>query len=176
MAKKKTKKKVVKKETKPKISEKKADSIFDELREKKLDPLTISKSSVIVDEEKIRPAKDVAYAEAIMKAKRRGPWEAVTLIIDAWASKNPQEIKAFKFQVDDFKSGLHNKEYGLTKDSAHASGRSKDNHDRRIVAMIPQAVHNMIRAVFNEKELKMDREFYREFATRFPMFRIPEKL
>jgi len=146
-------------------------ALFDKITQettKTIDPISVPKKMVLPDMGRIRNAKDVAYVEAILKAKKRSPWDAIQLILDAWASKNPSEFRGFVKHIEDTRNDLRDKKFGTTKDGT--------DMERRLTMVMPEHVHYMIRALFTPQELQMDSEFFREFLSRFPMFRIPEKI
>jgi hypothetical protein len=62
---------------------------------------------------------------------------------------------------------LIDKEYGSTK-----GGKQME---RRFKLLFPTTLMLLIRAVYSADELKMDKKFYDEFATRYPGFRVAEK-
>lgn len=116
---------------------------------------------------RIRKGSDLLFVEEVAKSKEKGIWPTIELLMQFWASKAPEEVKAFKIQIDDTRDNLRDKEFGQTPDK---------NMNRRLTVVFPQALHDLIRVVFPANELKMDKEFFNEFATRFPAFRLPEKL
>lgn len=145
-------------------------SLFDSIKNQsdyKFEPHRVPRGVHAVDMGRIRNAKDVAYADAILKAKRKDPWEAIQLILDAWASKNPNDFNGFVKHIHYTKQDLKDKKFGTTGDK---------DMERRLTIMMPEHVHHMIRAIFKPEELIMDKEFFHEFARRFPMFQVPEKI
>lgn len=125
---------------------------------------------------KIRNARDLSFADEVFKAKRQNPWRAIELIVEAWATKKPKQFAAYDKYIGDTRENLADKKYGLTKDSSRNGRVSDRGHDRRLKLIMPVDVERMIRVVFNTQELVMDKEFFDEFARRFPFFKIPEKL
>ena len=117
---------------------------------------------------KIRKAGDVSAAERVMKLKNTsGPWAAIEEMVKIWAERSPGEFKGFKIHLDDIRETRIDPKFGRTR------GKKME---RRLILVLPQALQFMIRSVFKADELPFDRKFYREFARRFKMFRIPEKL
>lgn len=115
-----------------------------------------------------RKAEDVLFADKVMETKaNKGVWPTVELLLQYWLSKAPEEVKAFKVQVEDTRINLGDKKHGQTKDK---------NMERRLTIVFPEFLHQIIRATYSSNELKMDKEFFNEFASRFPAFRIPERL
>jgi len=118
---------------------------------------------------KIRPSQDMSIADEVMRLKQKNkPWEVIELLMKVWADRSPAEFKAFRVQVDNHRDNLADKKYGQTKGGG--------DYSRRFMVAIPQALQFMIRAVYTASELPMDKEFFREFAKRFPAFKLPEKI
>jgi hypothetical protein len=117
----------------------------------------------------IRKAEDVLFADEVLNTKgQKGLWPTIELLMKYWVSKAPEEVKAFKVQVEDTRSDLRDRKYGTT--------RGDKNMERRLTIVFPQALHNLIRAVYKADELKLDKLFFNEFAKRYPAFKVPEKL
>ena len=124
---------------------------------------------VAVDNGKMRGADDVAFADKIIETKNtKGQWATIELLVNAWAKRTPEDFRAFKVQLNDYRLGLFDRKYGQT-----AGGK---DHERRFTMAFPEELFFMIRAIYKADELPMDRAFYNEFLKRFPLFRIPEKL
>lgn len=122
----------------------------------------------VIENGRIRNAEDVSFADLVIKTKNnKGMWPTIELLLQYWMSKTPEDVKAFKVQVQDTRSDLRDKKFGQTKDK---------NMERRLTVVFPEALHNLIRVVYPASEMKMDREFFNEFAKRFPAFRIPDHL
>ena len=122
----------------------------------------------VVDNGKIRNNHDVLFAEmAIQLKKNKGVWDVIEFLLKRWMSDSPDEVKAFKVHIDNTRSDQIDKEFGQTRDKTM---------DRRLVVVFPFELQRMIRALYPATELKMDTEFFNEFAKRFPAFRIPEKM
>lgn len=118
---------------------------------------------------KLRKARDVALADKVLETKKnKGLWVTLELLVNAWLKDSPEDFEAFKFQIDAYRDGLFDSKYGQT-----AGGKDMD---RRFTMVFPEKLFFMIRSIYKPTELNMDRKFYTKFATRFPMFRIPEKL
>ncbi len=122
-----------------------------------------------IDNGKFRDASDVQLADKTLETrKNKGLWGTLELLVDAWAKKTPEEFQGFKIQIDAYRDGLVDPKYGQTK-----GGKDME---RRFTMVFPQSLYMMIRSMYKADELNMDRKFLAEFANRFPMFRIPEKL
>ncbi len=127
-----------------------------------VDILTISNG-------KIRKAQDVALADAVLETKKgKGIWETIDLLVNEWARTSPDDFRAFKVQMDDYRSGLFDHKYGTTS--------GDKNMERRFTMAFPEKLFFMIRAVYKADELPMNKEFYRKFLERYPLFKVPDSL
>ena len=117
---------------------------------------------------RIRPAIDVSFADKVIEAKKtKDRWEVIELLVNAWAERTPEDFQAFKVHLQDLKETRIDKKFGTTPDK---------DMDRRMIIAFPEKLMYMIRAVYKVDELPMNRTFYREFAKRFRVFQIPEKI
>ncbi len=124
---------------------------------------------IAVDNGKIRGAHDVAFADRVMETKRnKGQWETIDLLVNEWAKTSSDDFRAFKVQMDDYRSGLFDRKYGTTS--------GDKNMERRFTMAFPEKLFHMIRAIYKANELPMNKTFYQEFGRRYPLFRVPEKL
>lgn len=125
---------------------------------------------MLVSDEKgrILDKNKVEFADRIIELRsKKDPWVVVDEIVKYWLSTNPDEVQAVKIDVEDQRELLIDKEYGTTK-----FGKQMD---RRFKLLFPTSIMLLIRAVYPHDELKMDKEFYDEFANRYPGFRVAEK-
>ncbi len=122
----------------------------------------------VVSNGRIRSAESVAFADEVIECKKnKGMWPTIELLLGYWMKKSPEDFKAFKVQVDETRSNLRDSRFGQTPDK---------NMERRLTVMMPEALHNMVRAIYPSDELKMDKKFFAEFAKHFPMFQLPSSL
>lgn len=118
---------------------------------------------------KIRGAYDVAFADKVIEGKNnKNPWEVIDLLVNEWSRTSPEDFRAFKVQMDDYRSGLFDRKYGTT-----VGGKDME---RRFTMVFPEKLFHMIRAIYKAPELPMDKKFYQEFLKRYPLFKIPEKV
>lgn len=116
-----------------------------------------------------RKAKDIATAEAIMKAdKEKGPWGAIEEMFKWWKKERPQEYKAFIVDVELTKKTRLDK-FGASKDK---------NSGMRYTLDIPEKIWQMIAAMYGDKEKIdiYDKKFFREMGRRFPFLKVAERL
>ena len=110
------------------------------------------------------------------KLKReKNPWEVVDLCVEAFRKKFPQRYKSYVIRIQDIRK--HEKITRVGKKYFRGVSRDKVN-DALLAHTIdfPAWIMQLIRKVYNVNELKMDKEFFREFGKRHPEFRIMSKI
>lgn len=118
---------------------------------------------------RIRKLEDVQAAEAVMGAKQKGgPWGVIDKLVKIWSERTPNEFQGFKVHIKGTRETLDDPKYGQTK-----GGKDME---RRLILMIPQSLQLMIRSIYKADELPFDKKFFKEFAKRYPFFKVPEKL
>lgn len=112
---------------------------------------------------------------AILKAKKKKhPWDVVALIIDTWKKQNPKRWKSYVMDLGKLRESQKETFVG----NKRFKGVSKDKETGGYLALrvdFPVWIMMAIRKVYNNNELSMDKEFFREFWKRFPEFRIMER-
>jgi len=126
-------------------------------------------SKLYIDEKgRILDKEKADFADLVFDLRQKGdPWVVIDHLIQYWIKSAPEEVQAVKIDVDDQRSMLIDKEYGTTK-----GGKQME---RRFKLLFPTNLMLLIRAVYPSDELKMDKEFYDEFASRYPGFKVAEK-
>lgn len=129
----------------------------------------ITKNGYVVDEKGLpRKIEDMSLADKVIAAKNKDDkWAVIDLLLRAWAERTPEEAQALKIQLEDQRETLADQEFGQTKGGA--------DFNRRFTLVFPLQLMMMLRAVYSDEELTMDSKFYREFAKRYPSFRVAEK-
>lgn len=124
---------------------------------------------VVVDSvsNRLRKSEDVQFADRVVQQKKVDPWKAIEEMVKGWMERSPEEFQAFKVHLTDTREVQIDPKFGRTRNQ---------DQERRLTLVLPQALMSMIRSMFKADELQMDKQFYAEFARRFPFFRIPEKL
>lgn len=124
--------------------------------------LVIENTGRVTDKDKVE------FADRIMELRdKKDPWVVIDELVYYWIKSNPEEVEAVKIDVQDQRELLTDKKFGSTK-----GGKLME---RRFKLLFPTSLMLMIRAVYPHEELKMDREFYDDFANRYPGFRVAEK-
>lgn len=112
---------------------------------------------------------DYVLTDKIIEARRnKNIWDVIDLLLKVWAKKAPNEVKAMKVQIADYKSDLIDKKFGQTKGGKQI--------ERRFTLAFPQQLMFLIRKVYPVQELPMDKRFFATFAKKYPFFQIPEHL
>jgi len=118
---------------------------------------------------KLRKSEDVELVDKILDLRKKGdPWEVLDELIKAWIKKSPEEVEAVKIDLGDQREILTDKEFGTT-----AGGK---DFDRRLVVLFPTTLQGWIRKVYSTDELPFDRKFFKKFSTRYPGFRVSNKV
>ena len=112
---------------------------------------------------------------ALMKAKKKDPWDVVDLCIKAFKDKFPTHYQSYVIRLEGVrasqkKTWVGNKEF---------TGVSKDKQNDAYLAHtidFPAWIMGLIRKEYNSNELQMDKGFFREFGKRHPEFRIMKTL
>lgn len=110
----------------------------------------------------------VIHLENLKSTSGTNPWPVVEECLKVFASSNPTHYRSHLVYLDETKRTRANK---------FASAHDKKNDGYiRYIADIPEKVIMMIRTLYSPDELPMDKQFFREFAKRFPQYRVAEKL
>ena len=129
---------------------------------------------VVYDEETGRLATSelMQLVNALMGAKKKDdPWDVIDLCVKTFKDRFPSRYKSYVVRVGEVKAAqkvtrVGNKEF---------RGVSKDKENDAYLAHtvdFPAWIMGLIRKVYNTDELKMDKEFFRQFAKRHPEFAI----
>lgn len=123
---------------------------------------------LISDNGRVRNSDDVQLVESVINLKNTGKhWEAMDLLLKAWASKSPDDVDALAIQIDSYKEVLTDKKFGQTQ-----GGKDLE---RRFTVSLPRKLLLMIRAIYKPDELEMDANWFREFTKRYPFFKVAEE-
>ncbi len=122
----------------------------------------------IAENGKIRNLDDVQLAEDIIELKnKKDSWAVIDKLLKIWAVKAPDEEQMLQINIDQYKETLKDKKFGQTL-------LGKDQ-ERRFKLAFPRSLLMYIRSIYKAEELKMDEKFYREFAKRYPAFKVAER-
>lgn len=122
---------------------------------------------LVYEDGKIRDSDDIALADEIIKARKKGPWHVIDLLVNSWVKRSPEEVEAVKVDISDRRELLVDKKYGSTIGG--------NDMERRFALIFPTGLQSMIRTQYKAEDLPFDRKFYTEFAQKYPGFKIAEK-
>ncbi len=120
----------------------------------------------------LRNSSDVLAADRLISLKKKKGstlWTVISEVLKIWAERNPKEWESYLVRISDIKHTRKDKKFGSTYDKI-SGGYLRYTLD------IPQKVMLMIRSLYDHTELQMNRDFFIEFARRFPRLKIAEKL
>lgn len=124
---------------------------------------------------KYTSSKHVRVVDGLMEAKKTRPlWEVIGKVINFWASLRPKEYESYIIHLRSIKETRKNTRVG----KASFRGISHDKGTGGYLNYtldIPELVYFLIRRLYDNDELRMDRKFFAAFARKFPKFRVSEK-
>jgi hypothetical protein len=133
---------------------------------------------VIIDSEgfgqRWAPAKDVNLADKLIKMKtdnQTDVWQVIDAVIKAWRDRNPSQWQSHLVDVGRL-SDTRGDEFG----SNRKTKKKASLMDIRYIADIPQWIILVLRKLYTVEELPMNKKFFREFARRYPVFRVAKKI
>ena len=115
---------------------------------------------------------DISLIDRFITLKRKSgsnPWPVIEECFKVFESKRPTHYKSHLIHIENVRETRKDKRFASTKDKITGG-------ILRYTLDIPQTVMLMIRCVYKADELPMNREFFMEFARRFPKYRVAEKL
>ena len=113
--------------------------------------------------------KWVDYVTKLKGKNSSNPWPVIEACFNFWAKQSPTRYRSYLVSINDVRETRKEKKFASTTDRVTGG-------ILRYTLYIPEEVILMIRCIYNESELPMDRKFFMEFARRFPRFKIAEKL
>ena len=123
---------------------------------------------LLAENGKVRDANNIILAEEVFKKKKDGDhWGAIDLLLKAWSEIAEDEVQALEVQIESYRETLEDPKFGQTKGGKQL--------ERRFTLAFPQRLMMMIRSIYKADELQFDREFFKEFAKRYPYFKVAEK-
>jgi len=113
----------------------------------------------------------VQFVDEVMKARGAtgAPWPAIELIVSFFKKQKPKRYQSHLVQVRDLRETRKDQRFASTTDKVTGG-------ILRYTLDIPSDIIYMIRKVYSEEELPMNREFFTEFAKRYPEWKVAQKL
>ena len=129
--------------------------------------------SVILDRfgipRKVEHLRFVAELEKLKKESGSNPWPVIEKIMDFWREQKPLQWQSYLFDLGKIRDSRKDKKFASTKDKVTGG-------TLRYTLDLPQPVMFMIRMMYSPEELPMHRDFNLEFAKRYPIHKVAEKL
>lgn len=114
---------------------------------------------------KFRPAWVIQIVDQFFtKLNDKPVWETIDFFIKTWEKLYPQEVTEFYSSI---------KEIQKTRARPTASSKSKDI---RYLAEVPARVKYLIDKFLEDRVNTNSVKFMREFAKRYPQFKVPSKI
>lgn len=120
-----------------------------------------------------RDTKDLDIVVGLEKLKAtsgRNPWPVIEAIFKLFQDKKPTAYKSHLFYIDGVRETRRDKKFASSKKDLVNDGVLRYTLD------IPEFVMKAIRFIYSDEELPMNREFFLQFAKRFPNYKIAEKV
>lgn len=123
---------------------------------------------------KMAPLRVIRAADKLLKMKaKHNVWTVIKEVLKIWSELNPKQYKSHLVEVSDVKKSRKTTSVG----SKHFSGISKAGGSYNAYLLdIPEKVIYMIRTIYSPEELPFDKKFYKEFARRFPAYKVMERI
>jgi hypothetical protein len=118
-----------------------------------------------------RDISHLSAADRLFETKKKArskPWPVIDECFKIFEATHPQKYESHLIYLDDIKQ--------TRKDPKFASSVAANGQTLRYTIDIPVKVHKMLRTIYSPEELPMTREFWIEFARRYPKYRIAEKV
>lgn len=123
----------------------------------------------IAENGKIRSYADVELVEDIVKIRdTKDPWAVIDKLVEVWAKKTPDDVEAMQINLEQYREAQTDAVFGQTQGGI--------DQERRFTLSFPKTLMLMIRTQYNPDELPMDSKFYKEFAKRYPFFKVAQKV
>ena len=120
-----------------------------------------------------RPAWAANIADRMLAfSKKYGLWGTLEFIVETWLRRHPEEYREFKQYLRRQKENTQD-EFGSNERTRHGAMRL------RRISEIPSEIVIVMEVLFRdeiENYPQGKREFYREFARRFPIFNVAGKI
>lgn len=130
-------------------------------------------SDTIIDQfgipRKLSHLRAVAHLEELKTKSGSNPWPVIEACLRVWEETNPSEWQSYLIELEDLKKTRKDPKFASTYDKVHGGYL-------RYTLDLPQKVVFMLRQLYDPDELPMNRQFFLEFARRFPKFKVAQKL
>jgi len=107
---------------------------------------------------------EVQRLEKLKSINQTNCWNVIDECIAIWKRTTPGAWHSYLVRLDTVRDTRRDKQFGQSRTGMY-----------RYTLDIPQKIIYMIRCLYDDEELPMDKKFFHEFARRYPLFRIAEK-
>lgn len=119
--------------------------------------------------DKMQDSSAVMAADRLLDLKKKKPfWEVCDEVVKIWSEKQPKVYKAYIVNLKDIKE--------TRRDQKHATSSKSSYNQLRYIVDCPEMIVLVLRQLYGTDDLQMDKEFWMKFASRYPVFRIPDRL
>lgn len=125
---------------------------------------------------KLSDIEAVMLLEKLKQKSASNPWSVIEKCIEIWQKKNPTKWDSYLIQLRDIKETRKITTVGSKQFRGVTRRDKKNNGMISYLLDIPFPIMAMIRTLYSHEELPMTKEFFYEFARRFPVFAIREKV
>lgn len=126
-----------------------------------------------------RKTSDIEATYLLFKLKEKSasnPWPVIEKCIEVWQKKNPAKWESYLIQLRDIKETRKVTTVGSKQFRGVSRNDRKNDGMISYLLDLPQPIMGMIRILYSHQELPMNKEFFAEFAKRFPVFRVREHI
>lgn len=128
---------------------------------------------MLADNLRWAPASVVGAADRLVELKKnKSPWEVIEAIVEMWTATNPTDWDSFLYDLEYKKQTSKVTSIGGTQFRGVSIDKSGTGGILRHRLDVPVKVIYMIRRLY--PDMNMDKEFYVEWAKRFPKMMIEE--
>lgn len=112
----------------------------------------------------ISDIRSVEKLESLKRKSQGNPWPVIEECLKIWKDSEPKTWESYLYRLEQVKSTRRDQRFGQSRTGMY-----------RYTLDIPQKVMFMIRCLYDDEELPMNKEFFHEFARRFPRLKVAEK-
>lgn len=115
---------------------------------------------------------DYSKTQKLFKLKESSgsnPWPVIEECFNIWSASAPNTYRSFLYEIEQTRNTRKDRKFGSTVDKG-------TGETLRYTLDIPEKVIFMLRVLYTPNELPMNRDFFIEFAKRFPKFKVAEKI
>ena len=126
----------------------------------------------VVDSGRLVESSVVQAADRLITLKKKhgsNPWPCIEECIKIWIKKSPDNWNSHIVNIQNLRRTRKDPKFASTYDKKHGGYL-------RYTLDIPQEIIFYIRKLYTAEELPMNREFFIEWAKRFPVFKVAKKL